>query len=471
MANFQTASQEAVDALITQVNSAGIEVVRVCFVDQHGILRGKTIMAEDLAAAFTSGITMTSTLLLKDTAHITVYPVWQDDIGFGPGVLTGASDVVMVPVPETFRRLPWSPTNGLILSDLYFPNGDKVPVSSRAILGDAIARLHDRGFELMTGLEVEFHVFREVDPKLSLEDAGQPGSPPELELLSHGYQYLTEDRYDEVETVFDAIRRNAVEMGLPIRSMEIEFGPSQVEVTFHPATAAEHADNMIYFRSLVKQVCRRQGLHATFMCRPKFPTAMASGWHLHQSLVNRDNDDNLFMPKEGETISSLGRSWIAGLLEHATASCLFSTPTVNGYKRYRPFALAPDRIQWGRDNKGAMVRVLSAPGDPASRVENRIGDPTANPYFYMASQILCGLDGIDRYLDPGEPVERPYETAAKSLPASLRQAIEALDQSQFYRARLGDGFVDYMVRLKSSEWARYASTVSEWEEREYLSIY
>ena len=126
-------------------------------------------------------------------------------------------------------------------------------------------------------------------------------------------------------------------------------------------------------------------------------------------------------------MSPLGRAWLAGLLAHARASTVFTTPTINGYKRYRTYSLAPDRAIWGRDNRGVMIRVLGGAGDAATRLENRIGEPAANPYLYMASQILSGLDGVDRKLDPGPSADTPYETKAALLPKSLREAVFALD--------------------------------------------
>src|SRR4029453_19211215 len=121
-------------------------------------------------------------------------------------------------------------------------------------------------------------------------------------------------------------------------------------------------------------------------------------------------------------LSEVGQHYMAGLLAHARAAAAFSTPTINGYKRYRPFSLAPDRAIWGRDNRGAMVRVLGGPGDPATHLENRVGEPAANPYLYVASQIVSGLDGLDRQLDPGPSADSPYEAAAELLPKSLGQA-------------------------------------------------
>src|SRR5207248_4126073 len=122
----------------------------------------------------------------------------------------------------------------------------------------------------------------------------------------------------------------------------------------------------------------------------------------------------------------LGRNFLAGLLAHARAAAAFSTPTINGYKRYRSYTLAPDRVIWGRDNRGAMIRVLGGPGDPGTRLENRIGEPAANPYLYMASQIVTGLDGMERMLEPGPSADTPYEAQAPQLPKSLDEALRAL---------------------------------------------
>ncbi len=165
------------------------------------------------------------------------------------------------------------------------------------------------------------------------------------------------------------------------------------------------------------------------MCRPKLANVMSSGWHLHQSLTDRKTHANAFVDAT-EPLSATGRHYMAGLLEHARAAAAFSTPTLNGYKRYRPFSLAPDRAIWGRDNRGVMVRVLGGPGDPATHLENRVGEPAANPYLYMASQIVCGLDGLERKLDPGPSADTPYEAKAPLLPRSLGEALAALNDNK-----------------------------------------
>lgn len=454
------------------VEERNLEVIRLAFPDQHGILRGKTIVASEAIASLESGCSITTTMLAKDSSHRTVFPVFTAGGGFGMKEMEGAADVLMVADPATFRVLPWAPTTGWVLCDLYFNDGRPVPFATRGLYKRVLDELGARGYDFVAGLEVEFHIFRLDDPHMRAEDAGQPGTPPSVSLLSHGYQYLTEQRFDQMEPVLEILRRDIVALGLPLRSVEVEFGPSQCEFTFAPKKGLESADNMVLFRSAVKQIARRHGYHATFMCRPKLPNVFASGWHLHQSIVSRASGDNLFMAKGGgEPLSAFGRAYLAGLLDHARASTVFTTPTINGYKRYRSYSLAPDRAIWGRDNRGVMIRVLGAPNDAATRLENRIGEPAANPYLYMASQILSGLDGVDRKLDPGPSADTPYETKAPPLPKSLRDAVAALKDDPFFREKLGAEFVDYYTHIKNAEIDRFLSEVTDWEHREYFEMF
>src|SRR6201986_854573 len=427
--------REAARALRKIAEEKKLETIRLSFADQHGILRGKTLIASEALASLESGVGITTSLLAKDTSHKTVFPVFTAGGGFGLKEMEGAADALMVPDPLTFRTLPWSPGSGWVLCDLYFGNGKPVPFSTRQLYRSVVNKLATRGYDFVAGLEVEFHLFKLDDAHMAPEDAGQPGRPPSVSLLSHGYQYLSEQRFDQIEPAVDIIWRDILALGLPLRSVEVEFGPSQCEFTFSPRKGVEPADNMVLFRSAVKQIARRHGYHATFMCRPKLANLFASGWHLHQSLVSRTGGENAFMAKD-ELLSPFAQNYLAGLLAPARASTVFTTPTINGYKRYRSYSLAPDRAIWGRDNRGVMIRVLGATGDAATRLENRIGEPAANPYLYMASQILPGLDGVDRKLDPPPSADTPYEANADLLPKSLREAVFALTDDPFFLERL-----------------------------------
>jgi glutamine synthetase len=475
-----TDEQAHAATLVAQaIKNQKLELVRFSFADQHGVLRGKTIVAEDAPALMQSGVTMTTTLLAKDTAHKTAFPVFTLGGGFGMAEMQGGGDFVMVPDPATFRVLPWAPNTGWLLCDIVFTNGKPVPFSTRQIFRDALAKLQAAGFDYLAGLEVEFHLFKLENPRLTPEDATWPPRAPEVSLLNQGYQYLTESRFDQMDTALEPIRRGITTLGLPLRSAEIELGPSQCEFTFRPQSGLDAADTMILFRAATKQIARRHGLLASFMCRPAQPNLFSSGWHLHQSLIDRKTGRNAFVGNAREGLSATGLHFLAGLIEHAHAAAAFSTPTVNGYKRYRAYTLAPDRAIWARDNRGVMVRVLGQPGDPSTHLENRIGEPAANPYLYMASQIYAGFDGMAGKRDPGPSADTPYEMKAQALPKDLREALAALRGSEMFRKAFGDTFVDYYAHLKEAEFARFkaeaadggAGGITAWEQNEYFDLF
>ena len=439
--------------------------------DQHGLLRGKTLVADAARSLFDTGMAAPSTLLLKDTSHRTAFAVWSDQTGIDAGPMQGANDILMVPRPDSFRVLPWSAHSAWIFCDVMFRDATPIPFSSTRVLQRSVDALAGHGMEARIGLEVEFHLFEILDPALSHEQATMPGQPVQTRNLAQGYQFLTETRYGEVETILDHLRYMAQKLGLPVRSVEIEMGPSQFEFTFDPADPVTQAQSMVMFRTMVKQVAASQNLHASFMAKPRLANTAANGWHIHQSLLDAQTGRNLFTPASRADLTPEAGNWIAGLLRNAHASALLTAPTINGYKRYQPYQLAPNRVQWGHDNRGAMLRALVQADDPASRIENRAPDSTANPYFAIAAQLISGLDGLKNALAAPPPTTTPYEGDAPRLPETLAEAIDAFDGSALYRTVLGDEVVDYLVQLKRHEWNRYLSTVSEWEQAEYFNLF
>jgi len=450
-----------------------ITSVRVVFADQHGIARGKMLTARNFLAALERGHAVVSTLFAFDTANLPAFPVFTGRGGLPLGAAGGTGDLLMVPDPETFRVLPWVPATGWILSDLYLPDGAPVPIAPRYIYRRALEDLRRKGFGSMVGLEVEFYVMKLEDARLRPEQSGQPPDPPQVTLLSHGFQHLAEQKIDEMQPILETLRENLEALGLPIRSLETEWGPSQCEVTFEPETGLAPADDMLLFRSAVKQICRRHGCHATFMCWPAVKNVYASGWHLHQSLYSLASGENAFVaPDASQMLSAAGRNFVGGLLHHAAAGCVFSNPTINGYKRLRPNSLAPHRANWATENRGAMIRVIGRPTDPGTHLENRIGEPSANPYLYLAANLIAGMDGIEKALDPGPLTIDPYaDTDRAILPRSLMDAVSALKTSALFREKMGRDFIDYIVALKEFEISRFLSHVTDWEHREYFEMF
>lgn len=472
---WSDAQYAAAGQLRRVMDEIGIEMVRFAFADQHGILRSKTIARAGVAAALRSGVTVPSSLLLKDTSGQSVFSVFTPDTGVGVDGFSGAGDIVLVPDPMSFRVLPWTEHTAWILCDLRFPDGAPVPFCSRSILRTELTALAARGYAMTVGAELEFHVFREESSALTPAHVGAPGRPGQSEIgapTTRGAQLLHEESLDELQPLVDALYRGLTLLDLPLRSIELEFGPSQLEITMEAGDAAVIADAIVLCRAAVRRIAARAGYHATFMSRPQGAETASTGWHLHQSLSEIATGRPAFVPEApGATLSPLGMSYLAGLIAHADAAAAFTTPTVNGYKRYQPFSLAPDRIAWGIDNKGAMIRAVGGVGDPATRLENRSGEPAANPYLYIASQLISGMDGMERGLEPPAPTATPYQADAPRLPQSLGAAVAALRADAAFRTALGETVVAWYAKIKEAEFDRYLRHVSDWEQREYFELF
>lgn len=486
----------ACETVLDRLRAAGIEQLRLGWADVHGTLRGKTVVggAEAFEQALHSGVGLVSTLLLKDTADRTAFQVFNPTAdaatralfaATGPGALGfgAANNVQLLPDPASCVVLPWADATGWVRCDPLWADGSPVQADPRGVLLRALAALQAAGYGLRCGLEVEFHIHRIADENLTAADAAWPAEPPAVALLHPGYALLSEAHADQCAEALAIVRRTALGLGLPLRSLEIELGPSQFEAVFAPTDALTAADQMILLRNGLRQALRRAGLHASFVCRPPLPMAVASGWHLHQSLT--DAHGRNAMQRDGAaadataatdarfTLSDAGAHWLAGLLAHAPGMAALCAPTIPAYSRYQGSVMAPHAVVWGRDNRGAMLRVIGVAGDPATRIENRIAEPMANPYLAIAAQIWAGLDGLQRQLDPGPATETPYLGSAARLPGSLREALDALAGDVVLQRGLGPVMGLVYDTVKRQELARHAQAedAAQWERREYFGRY
>src|SRR5579859_5974557 len=450
----------AAEAVASQIRERELRTVRLTVVDQHGHPRSKSLAPEVAIAALSNGLDFSGAIYSLDSGNQVFVAPFAAGGGFGIDEFTGFPDIVLVPDPATFRVLPWADRTGWLLCDVYFSNGQPMPLDERGLMRRMLGELGQAGYDFLAGIEIEYYIVKLTGEPVTPENAGFTPPPPSVSVFELGYQYLSEVRLDGVAGTLEAIRDGLSALGLPPRSMEDEWGPGQMEFSFSPIAGLAAADAVVLFRAAVKQICQRRGLLATFMCRPALPNFFSSGWHLHQSLVNRADRSNAFF-SSAAPLSDVGRRYVAGLLSHTAAMAPFAAPTVNGYKRFRPYSFAPDRISWAMENRGALVRVQGAPGDVSSHVEMRLGEPAANPYFYLASNIAAGLDGIRRHLEPPPPVAAdPYAAEAPPLPGSLREAVDALDADQFYRSVFGATLVDYLVLMKRAEIRRYEDALA-----------
>ena len=473
--------------VLRQLDAEGVHLIRLAWADPHGAARAKAITPDAFRDAMVNGYNINVATSTLDSSGGRVFSSFVRGGGMDLDEMTGSPNLVIVPDPQTFRMLPWAPGVAWILCDEYFRDGTPFHFSSRHLLRRQVARLAEAGYRQVVGLEVEWYLAHLTQDRLMAENIGVPGmrgKPVETAPMEPGYSYHSETNLDIMQPILSELARGYTGIGLPLRSVENEYGPGQVECTFTPGDALKMADDYVLFRTATRQMCRRNGFFATFMCRPDLPGHFASGWHLHQSIVDAETGRNAMTPDaSGAALSPTGEKYLAGLLDHAVAGTVFASPTVNGFRRFQPNSLAPNRVTWGTDHRGALMRVISAPGDSSSRIENRAGEPAANPYLFIASQIAAGLDGISRSLTLQPADDAPYESDKSLLPASLDDGLSALSSSTLFREQFGELFTDYYLALKHAELERFrkychdkgidgaAADVTGWEQNEYYDFF
>jgi glutamine synthetase len=474
-------------AVAKRVQSEGLKLLRLAWPDSHGASRAKTVTLPAFLGALDNGYNINVATTTLDASGARTFASFTRGGGMGLDEMTGSPNLVIVPDPATFRVLPWEPDVGWVLCEQYFASGAPFHFSPRQLLRQQLDRLAARKLCCMVGIEIEWYLLGLADQRLGSEHVGVPGvkgRAPATFPVEPGFSLHSESNMDLMHRPIATLADGLEKLGLPLRSIENEWGPGQLECTFAPRDALEAADNVVLFRTAARQMCRRMGLIATFMSRPGLDGYYSSGWHLHQSLVDAESGLNVFTPEhDGEPLSPLGRNWLGGLIQHALPAAVFANPTINAYRRFRANSLAPDRVAWGSDHRGVMLRVLGAAGDPASRIENRVGEPSANPYLYILSQIVAGLDGVDGKRDPGPRDTDPYATDHPMLPKSLKAALALMEKEPLFRRELGSVFVDYYVALKQTEIARFEKFAAEnnvdpasdettaWEQDEYFDFF
>jgi glutamine synthetase len=303
--------------IVRRIEAEKLHFVRLAWGDAHGYARAKTLTVPAFIAALTNGYNIGVATTTLDSAGARVFASFTRGGGMGLAEMTGSPNLTIVADPSTFRVLPWAQGVGWILGDEYFNDGTPFHFSPRQLLRKTLRRLADHGFAAVVGPEIEWYLLRVATDHLSDENIGAPGirgRPIKTAAVEPGYHYHSESNMDLMQPVFDALGEAFETLGLGLRSIENEWGPGQVECTFAPRAALEAADNVFLFRTATRQICRRLGYFATFMCRPALKGFYSSGWHLHQSLIDASTGANLFMPqKTGEILSPLGQSYLAGL--------------------------------------------------------------------------------------------------------------------------------------------------------------
>ena len=427
-----------------------VRYIRLQFTDLFGIIKNVEIPLSQLPKALDNKI-------MFDGSSIE---------GF---VRIEESDMYLYPDLNTWLIFPWETEYGKVarlICDVYLPDGNPFPGDPRGVLKRVLKEANELGFTAMNvGPEPEFFLFKtdaSGNPTMELNDQG-------------GYFDLAPTDLGE------NCRRDIVltleQMGFEIEASHHEVAPGQHEIDFKYADAIETADNIQTFKLVVKNIARKHGLHATFMPKPLFGVN-GSGMHCHQSLF-RGNENAFYDENDELGLSETAKQYLAGILKHAYSFAAITNPTVNSYKRLVPGYEAPCYIAWSGKNRSPLVRVPASRG-LSTRIELRNPDPSANPYLALAVMLAAGLDGIKNKLTLCDPVnsniykmdeDQLEELKIKSLPESLKEALDALEQNEVIKAALGEHITTHFIEAKRIEWDEFKINVHPWERERYITLY
>jgi glutamine synthetase len=373
------------------------------------------------------------------------------------GMADGLPDVLAFPDLATLADVPWEPGVAHCVADVFNPDGTPAQESPRTVLKRVVDRFAELGMHPRIGPEVEFFVLeRDASAPTGWRRYGEAA----------GNVYVAGRKGDPENVLLRALR-NLSDYGLDVFAANHEFFSGQFEINMWHSSPLDAADRTFRLKSAIKELARMDDKLATFMARP-FNDEGGSGFHVHFSTAD-DNGDPLFHDPAGEFgLSKIASAAIAGLLAHAPALAALANPTINSYKRFGPDTIAPWLIDWGLDNRSAMVRIPPERG-AATRLELRLGDATANPYLLFAGVLAAAYLGIKDALAPPEPLTGYGYDPRRSpmLPQQLSASLDALAEDTDMIELLGERFVTVFLAYKRDELERFGKWVTDWEFREY----
>lgn len=427
-----------------------IEFFLVSYVDIKGVLRSKMVPASAIDQ------------IQKAGAGFAPFAAWFD---YGPE----AADLVVKPDPTSMFQVPFQPELAVIIGDCYI-RSEKVKQSPRWVLKDQIEKASARGYVFKTGVEPEFFLLTS-DGQPAVSDVKDRANKPcyETQALMRRYAVLQ----DIIKTL------NAC--GFGVYQADHEDANGQFEINWHYQDCLTTADQLVFFKWVVKSLAEKHGFRATFMPRP-FADLAGNGCHAHCSLWS--GSQNVFeashgYPQDaapGVQMSNIAWHFLGGVIEKARAYCAITNPTVNSFKRLNGATTnsgatwSPNRVSWSGNNRSHMVRVPES-----DRFELRVADGAVNPYLLPAVILATGLWGIDSKKDPGfcffHPSVNMYAISdgspelanVPSLPQNLLDALRLLEGDGDMTDLLGNDFIAAFLKLKKAEWAEFAAHLTAWE--------
>lgn len=440
------------DTLKTQVEAGVVDTVLACIVDMQGRLMGKRFHAQHFVESAFEETHCCNYLLATDLEMATpdgyVATSWQ----------TGYGDYVMKPDLSSIRPMPWLEGTSMVLCDvLDHHTHEEIAHSPRTVLKRQVQRLETLGFAANTATELEFFLFEK-----SFDDIRKSGFR-DLEPIS-GYN---EDYHilqtTKEEAIMRPLRNHLVAAGIPVENSKGEAEAGQEEINIRYAGAMDCAAFHTIAKHATKEIAWQQGRAATFLSKWDHKRVGSSS-HIHQSLLTSDGKSAFFDSDAEYGMSKTMRHYVAGLVRYAPESTYFLAPYINSYKRFAVGTFAPTKAAWSVDNRTAGFR-LCGEGTKSVRIECRIGGSDINPYLALAAQLAAGIKGLEERLDPGSPLrgDAYRDAGAQDIPATLRVATGALDNSAMLREAMGDAVIDHYVRAARWEQEEFDRIVTDYE--------
>lgn len=437
------------------VKERGLQLLGVSYVDFTGVTRVKPIAASELDTVLDTGV---------KTSRANFALSHNDKLVRGAGMNIAQGDISVVGDPETFTMPSYSPGVGRFMGDLREKDGKPSQLCARTFYRRVLARAAAKGFRLRAGFEGEFYLLR--------REEGRPVK------VDNFFTHSQEGFNLHQQFIGDLVSALA-SVGVETLKAHVEGGQGQLEFDVRHHEGMKTADDIVYFKDAAKAVARRHGLLASFM--PKVGHDWwGNGMHLHLSLAGRSGKNLFEDPKDRKMgLSPLAYHFIGGLVEHLPALSAVAAPMPNSYRRMLPGKWNADAAVFGPGARGAAVRIPDERGE-STRVECRFPDGTMNPYLALGSMLACGLDGVEKEADPGEPLREDIsglsdrEMRRKGLrlmPRSLSEALSALEKDDCLREAMGGVMFEEYLKNKEQEVAQMADQVTQYELDNQLDLF
>ncbi|MBS1691477.1 MAG: glutamine synthetase [Actinobacteria bacterium] len=446
---MQHSNPDDLEAAAASLIDQRVDVVRVTYSDIIGSERGRDVLVNRFARTLGGGLAFCRSVYATTPGGGVVNIVG--------GLEEGLPDVLAVPDLATMQTIPWEDGVAHCIADLFNPDGSPSQESPRNVLRRVVEAFASLEMTPIVGPELEFYILERATNTPT--GWARYGEAP-------GNVYVAGLKGDPENVLLRSLRQLG-DYGLEVVAANHEFSSGQFEINLWHSDAMDAADRAFRFKSAIKELARREDKLATFMAKP-YNDEGGSGFHIHFSVLGPDGSPVFDAADQAHGLSKVALHAIAGILRHAPGLAALNNPTINSYKRFGPDTLAPWLIDWGLDNRSAMVRIPPERGK-AARLELRLGDATANPYLAIAALLAGAYLGIRDELEAPEPlVGYGYDPArSPKLPASLPEALDALEADTELVDLLGPQFVSTFLAYKRDEVDRFYHFVTDWEFQEY----